>query len=149
MNQPASGKDFLFVVSRFNDFITKQLLEGATQHLEGQGYTPRQWDVAWVPGCFELPVTAARAAAKGYKAIIALGCVIRGDTPHFDYVCEQTAAGLMRVSLDAKVPCIFGVLTTDTAEQALSRCGLKGGHKGVEAARAALDTLKSFERLDL
>ena len=102
-----------------------------------------------MPGAFELPIAAARAAkSRGYAAVLCLGAVIRGETPHFDYVCDQAASGVMKTSLDTGIPVIFGVLTTDTAEQALARCGIKGGNKGKECAAAALATVKTLQQID-
>ena len=139
---------YLVVAGRFNDLITKALLEGARERFTDAGITPAQVDVLWVPGSFEIPVVAARGAKSGvYAAIVCLGAVIRGDTPHFDYVAGQAAAGLMQVSVETGVPVIFGILTTDTIEQALSRCGIKGGNKGRDAADAALAMSKAVTQL--
>ncbi|MEN9836281.1 MAG: hypothetical protein RL011_2474 [Pseudomonadota bacterium] len=139
---------FLLIVSRFNDTITKSLLSGAQDTLHEAGVDQGQVDVLWVPGAFELATVAAQAArSKTYGAIICLGAVIRGDTPHFDLVAGQAAAGLQRVGIDTGVPVIFGVLTTDTVEQALTRSGIKGGNKGVDAAHSALSMVKTMGRL--
>lgn len=136
----------LILVSRFNELITKALLTGAEDALAEAGAT--EHDTLWVPGCFELPMLAAQAARSGaYASVICLGAVIRGETPHFDYVAGETAAGLMRVGIETGVPVIFGVLTTDTADQALARCGIKGGNKGREAAATALAMIKTKGRL--
>ena len=139
---------YLVVAGRFNDLITKALLEGARERFADAGLTAAQVDVLWVPGSFEIPVVAARGAKSGvYLAIVCLGAVIRGDTPHFDYVAGQAASGLMQVSIETGVPVIFGILTTDTIEQALSRCGIKGGNKGRDAADAALAMTKAVTQL--
>jgi 6,7-dimethyl-8-ribityllumazine synthase len=139
---------FLLIVSRFNDTITKSLLSGAQDTLHEAGVDQGQVDVLWVPGAFELATVAAQAArSKTYGAIICLGAVIRGDTPHFDLVAGQAAAGLQRVGIDTGVPVIFGVLTTDTVEQALTRSGINGGNKGVDAAHSALSMVKTMGRL--
>ncbi len=140
---------FLIVAARFNDFITKALLSGAQDAFAEAGHGERDVDVLWVPGCFELPMVAAKAASsRRYAAIVTLGAVIRGETPHFDYVAGEAARGIMDVGRETGVPVIFGVLTTDTVEQALSRCGIKSGNKGADAARAALSMAKTMARLE-
>jgi 6,7-dimethyl-8-ribityllumazine synthase len=140
---------YLIVVSRFNDLVSKALLAGAQEAFTESGVAAGDVDVLWVPGCFELPTVAAQAArTRTYKAVVCLGAVIRGETPHFDYVAGEAARGLMQVGLDTGVPAIFGVLTTDTIEQALSRCGIKGGNKGADAAKAALAMTKTMSRLE-
>ena len=142
------GQRFLVIASRFNDLISKALLSGATETFSEAGIGAGQLDTLWVPGCFELATVAAKAArSKTYTAIVCLGAVIRGDTPHFDYVCAQTAAGLQQVGVATGVPVIFGVLTTDTTEQALNRSGIKGGNKGKDAAYAALSMAKTMQQL--
>ena len=129
------------VVARFNDHVTALLLEGALETLRAHGIPESDAPVFWVPGAFELPVVAKRLAESGeFDAVVCLGAVIRGDTPHFDYVAGESAAGLARVALDTGVPVIFGVLTTNSLEQALDRCGGSEGHKGAEAASTALET---------
>ncbi len=139
---------YLIVASRFNDLISKALLSGATEVFSEAGIGASQLDTLWVPGCFELATVAAQAARSNtYTAIVCLGAVIRGDTPHFDYVCAQTAAGLQQVAVATGTPVIFGVLTTDTIEQALSRSGIKGGNKGKDAAHAALSMAKTMQQL--
>jgi 6,7-dimethyl-8-ribityllumazine synthase len=139
---------FLIVASRFNDLITKHLLQGAQEAFHEGGVGDKQIDLLWVPGCFELPTVAAKAArSQTYAAIVCLGAVIKGETPHFHYVSAETAAGVQRVGIETGVPVIFGVLTTDTADQALARCGIKGGNKGAEAAHAALAMAKTMGRL--
>lgn len=128
------------VAARFNEFITGKLLEGARDALVRHGADPDDIDVAWVPGAYEIPITARRLAATGhYDAVICLGCVIRGATPHFDYVAAEAAKGVAQVALASDVPVIFGVLTTDTIEQAIERAGTKAGNKGADAAVAALE----------
>ena len=136
----AQGLRFGIAVSRFNDFITEKLLEGALAGLRRHGADESAIDVAWVPGSFELPVVCDRLAASGaYDALIALGAVIRGSTAHFDYVAGEAAKGIGAVSLKHGVPVIFGVLTTETIEQAIERAGTKLGNKGYEAAVAAIE----------
>lgn len=128
------------VVSRFNDFITKRLLDGALDALERHGVKTDAVDTVWVPGAVEIPVAAQALARSGrYNAVITLGAVIRGATTHYDYVCSMVASGVNQVALDTSVPVIFGVLTTDTIEQAIERAGSKAGNKGAEAAVAAIE----------
>lgn len=128
------------IVGRFNDLITSRLLEGAIGTLQQYGVREENIEVAWVPGAFEIPLIAKKMAKnEKYDAIITLGAVIRGDTPHFDYVCNEAAKGISAVSLETEKPVIFGILTTDTTEQALERSGIKGGNKGADAAVAAVE----------
>lgn len=128
------------VASRFNDTITQRLVDGASDGLRRHGVDAESVDVAWAPGAFELPLVAGRLAASGiYDAVITLGAVIRGATGHYDFVAGQCASGIQRVSLDTGVPVIFGVLTTDTIEQAVERSGTKAGNKGFEAAVTAIE----------
>ena len=135
-----TGLRFGIVVSRFNEFITTRLLAGATDALRRHGVAEADIDVAWVPGSFEIPLVAQRMAASGrYDAVICLGAVIRGATAHFDYVAGGAATGVARAALDTGVPVIFGILTTDTIEQAMERAGTKAGNKGAEAAMAAIE----------
>jgi 6,7-dimethyl-8-ribityllumazine synthase len=136
----AAGLRFGIAVSRFNSFITERLLSAATDALERAGADGNAVDVVRVPGSFELPLTAKKlAATEKYDALIAIGCVIRGDTSHYDYVCSETARGLQLAQMDTGVPVIFCVLTCDTVEQAIDRAGLKGGNKGFEAGLAAIE----------
>ncbi|MCY7849372.1 6,7-dimethyl-8-ribityllumazine synthase [Bacillus haynesii] len=129
------------VVSRFNDFITSKLLSGAEDTLLRHGVKADDIDVAWVPGAFEIPLIAKKMAeTKKYDAVITLGTVIRGATSHYDYVCNEAAKGIAASSMSTGVPVIFGVLTTDTIEQAVERAGTKAGNKGAEAAAAAIET---------
>lgn len=128
------------VVGRFNEFISSKLLGGALDALKRHGATDADIEVAWVPGAFEIPLIAKKMAqSKKYDAVITLGAVIRGSTPHFDYVCNEAAKGVAHIALDTGVPTIFGVLTTDTIEQAIERAGTKAGNKGWEAATAAIE----------
>jgi 6,7-dimethyl-8-ribityllumazine synthase len=136
----AAGSRFGIVVSRFNSFITERLLQGALDALERSGAKSNDVDVAHVPGSFELPLTAKRLAETGrYDAIIAIGCILRGETAHYDYVCSETARGLQLAQMDTGVPVMFCVLTCDTLEQAIDRAGLKGGNKGFEAGLGAIE----------
>lgn len=143
------GLRFGVVVSRFNEFITNKLLGGAIDALVRHGVSEQDVDVAWCPGAFEIPLVAKRLAKSGrYDAVLCLGAVIRGSTPHFDYVAAEVSKGVAHVSLDTDVPCIFGVLTTDTIEQAIERAGTKAGNKGFDAAVTGIEManlLRSIE----
>ncbi len=135
-----AGQRFALVVSRFNHFITRSLLEGAQDTLHRHGVAPEDVDVVWVPGAFEIPPVARQLAHSGrYHAVVCLGAVVRGATPHFDYVAGEAAKGIAAAALEAEVPVVFGVLTTDTLEQAVERAGTKAGNKGSEAALAGLE----------
>ena len=136
----AKGKKYGIVVARFNEFISSKLLAGAEDCLKRHEVDLKSVDVAWVPGSFEIPVVAKKMAiSKKYDAIICLGAVIRGNTPHFDYVCAEVSKGVAKVSLDTDVPAIFGVVTTETIEQAIERAGTKAGNKGWDAALTAIE----------
>ena len=134
------GMKFALVVGRFNEMISTRLYEGALDCLRRHDVLEADIDTAWVPGAFEMPLVAARLAADGrYDAVICLGAVIRGGTPHFEYIAAEAAKGIAKVTLDTGVPVVFGVLTTDTVEQAVERAGTKGGNKGWAAASTALE----------
>ncbi|MFW5920000.1 MAG: 6,7-dimethyl-8-ribityllumazine synthase [Halanaeroarchaeum sp.] len=136
----ASDRTFGIVVSRFNDLITGKLLDGALDTLRRHGAEEGHIDVARVPGSFEIPLMAQRMAESGrYDAVIALGAVIRGETPHFEYVSSEATKGIAKATLDTDVPIAFGILTTDTTEQAIDRAGVKQGNKGSEAAESAIE----------
>jgi len=135
----ATGLKFAIIVSRFNEIVSKGLLEGAIDCLKRHGAAEETIDVVWAPGAFEIPVIAKKLAAKKYNAVICLGAVIRGGTPHFEYVAGEAAKGVAKVSLDSGVPVIFGILTTDNLEQALERAGAKPGNKGFAAAMSAIE----------
>ena len=136
----AADLRFAVVVSRFNSFITERLLQGTVDALERSGAANANVDVVHVPGAFELPLTAKKAAQSGrYDAVIAIGCVLRGETAHYDYVCSETARGLQLAQMDTGIPVMFCVLTCDTLEQAIDRAGLKGGNKGFEAGLGAVE----------
>ncbi|MFZ3170633.1 MAG: 6,7-dimethyl-8-ribityllumazine synthase [Carboxydocellales bacterium] len=143
------GQRVGIVVGRFNEFITGKLLGGALDSLKRHDVADKDVEVAWVPGAFEIPIVAQKMAKSGkYDAVICLGAVIRGSTPHFDYVCSEVSKGVAKVSLDTGIPTIFGVLTTDSIEQAIERAGSKAGNKGWEAAATAIEMinlLKSWE----
>jgi 6,7-dimethyl-8-ribityllumazine synthase len=136
----ANGLRFGIVVSRFNSFITERLLAGAVDALERAGAASKDVDVVHVPGAFELPLAAKKMASMGkYDALVAVGCVIRGETTHYDYVCSETSRGLQLAQMDTGIPIMFCVLTCDTLEQTIERAGLKGGNKGFEAGLAAIE----------
>lgn len=147
-NLISSGKRYGIAVSRFNEFISAKLLAGAIDALQRHGVQESEITVAWVPGAFELPIVVKRMAESGnYDAVIAVGAVIRGSTPHFDYVAAEVSKGVAHVSLGSGVPVLFGVLTTDTIEQAIERAGTKAGNKGVDAAVAAIEMVNLLEQL--
>lgn len=144
----AKGLSFGIIVGRFNSFIGERLLEGALDALVRHGADDSRIDVMRVPGAFEIPLAAQKMAAQGkYDAVICLGAVIRGSTPHFDYVSSEVSKGVASVSLESGVPVIFGVLTTDTIEQAVERAGTKAGNKGFDAAVTAIETVNVFKEL--
>ncbi len=144
-NLNASGKRFAIIVSRFNDFISEKLLSGSIDALIRSGAADGDITVIKVPGAFEIPLVAKRIAGKNqHDAVICLGAVIRGATPHFDYVSAEVSKGIASASMDTGVPIIFGVLTTDTIEQAIERAGTKAGNKGWDAAIAAIEMANLF-----
>lgn len=145
-----TGGDYAIVVSRFNDFINKSLLEGAVDTLRRHGINvDERVTIVWVPGAYEMPLAAKKLCASGrYAAVVALGSVIRGSTPHFDYVAGAAASGLSQCMMESGVPVSFGVLTTDTIEQAIERAGTKMGNKGGEAALAAIEMVGLVRALD-
>lgn len=144
----SKGKKYGIVVARFNEFISSKLLGGALDALERHGVGEDEVTVAWTPGSFEIPVVAKKMAESGtYDALIALGAVIRGNTPHFDYVANEVSKGVAHVALATGVPILFGVLTTDTIEQAIERAGTKAGNKGFDAACAAIEMVNLMEQL--
>ncbi len=147
-NYAGEGKRIGIVVSRFNEFITSKLLGGALDALKRHGVNEADITVAWAPGSFETPLVAKRMAGSGkYHAVLALGCVIRGATPHFDYVAAEAAKGIGHAMLDTGVPVMFGILTTDSIEQAIERAGTKAGNKGADAAMGALEMANLMEQL--
>lgn len=136
------------VVARFNDLVTKSLLNGALEAFERFGIPQNHITIAWVPGSFEIPLIAKQLAQTGQvDAIICLGAVIRGATPHFEYVANQAASGIANVSLETQIPVIFGILTTDTIEQAIERAGTKAGNKGFDAAQTALEMVDLLQQI--
>jgi 6,7-dimethyl-8-ribityllumazine synthase len=147
-NLDAHGRKFALVVSRFNELISRKLLEGAVDCLLRHGAVQEDLTIVWVPGSFEIPATAARlAGGKKYQAVICLGAVIRGGTPHFDYIAAEVAKGVAQVGMQNLLPVSFGVLTTDTLEQALERAGTKAGNKGWDAALSAIEMTDLWEKL--
>ncbi|HEX3019525.1 MAG TPA: 6,7-dimethyl-8-ribityllumazine synthase [Chitinispirillaceae bacterium] len=143
-----SGKKFALVVSRFNELITRKLLEGAMDCLIRHNADHQDITVVWVPGAFEIALAAQRlATSKNYDAVICLGAVIRGSTPHFDYVAAEVSKGVAQIGLSERLPVIFGVLTTDTIEQAVERAGTKAGNKGWDAALSAIEMADLFSKL--
>ncbi|MBE3573209.1 MAG: 6,7-dimethyl-8-ribityllumazine synthase [Moorella humiferrea] len=143
----AQGLKFGIVVSRFNEFITTKLLDGALDALLRHGADPAAIDVAWVPGAFEIPLAAQKMAARGYDAVICLGAVIRGATPHFEYVAAEVTKGVAQVGLNSGIPVIYGLITADTIEQAVERAGTKAGNKGFDAAMAAMEMANLFKTM--
>ena len=142
------GLRFGIVVSRFNSFITERLLQGAVDALERGGAASKDVDVIHVPGAFELPLAAKKLAVSGrYDALIAIGCILRGETAHYDYVCSETSRGLQLAQMDTGIPLMFCVLTCDTLEQAIDRAGLKGGNKGFEAGLGAIEMAQLSRKL--
>jgi 6,7-dimethyl-8-ribityllumazine synthase len=147
-NLSAEGRSFGIVASRFNDFVVKALLEGAIEAVRRHGGDAEAVDVAWVPGSYEIPVVAKELALSGrYDAVICLGAVIRGATAHFDYVAGGAAGGISNVALESGIPVIFGVITTESIEQAIERAGTKMGNKGFEAAVSAMEMADLMAKL--
>ncbi|PIQ88833.1 MAG: 6,7-dimethyl-8-ribityllumazine synthase [Candidatus Omnitrophica bacterium CG11_big_fil_rev_8_21_14_0_20_42_13] len=142
----AKDKKFAIVISRFNDFITKELLSGCLDTLLRHGAKESGIEVVWVPGCFEIPVAAAKLTkSKGFDALICLGAVIRGATPHFEYIASEATKGIASVSLNSGLPVTFGIITADTIEQAIERAGTKDGNKGAQAALNAIEMANVME----
>ncbi|MCG2711006.1 MAG: 6,7-dimethyl-8-ribityllumazine synthase [Candidatus Omnitrophica bacterium] len=142
----AQGRKFGILVSRFNDFITKRLAEGAISELKRHQADEKKIDIIWVPGAFEMPCLAQKMAkSKKYDALICLAAIIRGETPHFDFVASETAKGIANISMSTGIPVIFGVITADSLEQAIDRAGTKSGNKGEDAARVAIEMVNLIE----
>ena len=145
------GKDLKIGIinSRFNEFITSKLLSGAEDCLLRHDVSPENIEIVWVPGAFEIPLVAQKMGKSGkYDAIICLGCVIRGATSHYDYVCSEVSKGIAKVSLDSELPVIFGIVTTENIEQAIERAGTKAGNKGYDCAMNALEMANLFKSLN-
>jgi 6,7-dimethyl-8-ribityllumazine synthase len=144
----AKGLKFALVVSRFNDFITGKLLEGALDALRRHGASPDDQDVYWVPGAFEIPLAAKRVAETGrYDAVVCLGAVMRGDTPHYQYIAAEATKGIAQVMLQTGVPIGYGVITPDTLEQAIERAGTKAGNKGAQATLSAVEMVNLLKQV--
>jgi len=147
-NLIAKGKKFAIIASRFNDFVTKELISGCLDTLIRHGASDEDLAVTWVPGAFEVPTVAQRMAkSKAYDALICLGAIIRGSTPHFEYIASEAAKGIARVSQDTGLPVIFGIITADTIEQAIERAGAKEGNKGRDAALNAIEMVNLLAQL--
>ena len=148
-NYKGDGMKIAIVASRFNEFITSKLIGGAEDCLLRHGVNGDDIALAWVPGAFEIPIAAKKLAKSGnYDAVIALGAVIRGATSHYDYVCAEVSKGIAQVSMETGVPVLFGVVTTDTIEQAIERAGTKAGNKGTDCAMGALDMVNMLRAAD-
>ena len=144
----AQGRKFGLVISRFNDFLTRPLLQGAVDCLVRHGAAEEDLAVAWVPGAFELPIVAKKMAESGkYDAVICLGAVIRGSTTHYDYVCNESSKGIAQVGMQTGVPTIFSVVTTENIEQAIERAGTKAGNKGADGAMSAMEMVNLLKKL--
>ncbi len=141
------GAKFFIVASRFNEFITNWLIEGCIDELKRLGVKEENISLAWVPGAFEMPLVAKLAVEKGYSAVICLAAIIRGETPHFDFVANEVAKGIANVSLETKTPVIYGVITADAVEQAIDRAGTKAGNRGRDAARSAVEMVNLLKQL--
>ncbi len=147
-NLNAAGKKFCLVVSRFNDFITEKLVDGAVDTLVRHGVQDHDIEVVKVPGSFEIPAVARRVVKKKkLDAVICLGCVIRGNTPHFDYIAAEVSKGVASLGMESEIPVLFGVLTTDSIEQAIERAGTKAGNKGADAALAAIELVDLYGKI--
>ena len=145
-----NGERFCIILSRFNDFIGSKLLEGAIDTFKRLNVKEENIDVIWVPGAFEIPLSAKFAAeTKKYAAIVTLGAIIRGSTSHYDYVCAELSKGIASVSMSSGVPVLFGVLTTDTIEQAVERAGTKAGNKGAQCAQSAIEMANLIKKINL
>lgn len=147
-NLSAKGKSFAIVVSRWNQFIVSKLVDGAIDALKRHSADDERIHLAYCPGAFEVPLVVKKLAQTNkYDAVIALGAIIRGSTPHFDYIAAEATKGIANVSLDTGIPCILGILTTDTIEQAIERSGSKAGNKGFEAAMSAIEMVSLFDNM--
>ena len=145
----AGGKQIAIIGSRFNDFFTRELMDGALDCLHRHGVTDEQIDTAWVPGGFEIPMAAKRLVGTGrYAAVICVGCIIQGDTPHFHYVSSEVTKGIAQVALESEIPVIFGIVTAETLDQAIERSGTKAGYKGFDAALTALEMIDLWVDID-
>ncbi|MEA3489679.1 MAG: 6,7-dimethyl-8-ribityllumazine synthase [Candidatus Omnitrophota bacterium] len=147
-NMISKGKKFGIVVSRFNEFVSSNLLDGAIDTLLKHGVKEDEISVVWVPGSFEVPMLAKRMADSGeYDAVICLGAIIRGETPHFDFIAGEATKGVAKVGMESDIPCVFGIITADNLEQALDRAGTKSGNKGRDAAMSAIEMSNLYSSL--
>jgi len=146
-NFSGKGKKIAIVISRFNEFISSQLLTGCLDTLKKSDVADEDISVVWTPGAFEIPQVLSKLELKGFDAVIALGAVIRGETPHFDYVASEAAKGVARLSQDKKVPVVFGIITADSLDQAVERSGTKQGNKGRDAALSALEMANIYSQI--
>lgn len=144
-----TGQKHAIVVSRFNELLTTRLLAGALDCLKRHGVADADIAVSWVPGSFEVPYAAQKlAAAKKFDSVICLGALVRGDTPHFEYIAAETTKGIAQISLDTRVPVVYGIITADTLDQALERAGAKAGNKGWQAALSAIELVDLYRQID-
>jgi len=143
----AKGLKIAIVVSRFNSFLSQKLLDGAIDCLKRHEADENNIDVFWVPGSFEIPLMVKKLSSKNYDGIVALGVLIKGDTPHFDYIATETTKGIAQVSLDLQIPVSFGVVTAENLEQAIERCGTKQGNKGFDAALSVIEMVNLFKEI--
>jgi len=143
----ARGLKIAIVVSRFNSFLSQKLLDGAIDCLKRHEADDKNIDIFWVPGSFEIPITVKKVSSLGYDGIIALGVLIKGDTPHFDYIAAETTKGISQVSIETQIPVSFGVVTADNLEQAIERCGTKQGNKGFDAALSVIEMINLFREI--
>lgn len=144
----AKGLKIAIVVSRFNSFLSQKLLDGAIDCLKRHEADENNIDVFWVPGSFEIPLMVKKLSSKNYDGIVALGVIIKGDTPHFDYIATETTKGIAQVSLDLQIPVSFGVVTAENLEQAIERCGTKQGNKGFDAALSVIEMANLFKEIN-
>ncbi|NOY88963.1 MAG: 6,7-dimethyl-8-ribityllumazine synthase [FCB group bacterium] len=147
-NLDAAGKSFALIVSRFNHFLTDKLLDGAIDCLKRHGAEEKNITVVYVPGAFEIPYAASKIVNKDFNAVVCLGTVIRGDTPHFNYIANEASKGIAKLALDSGKPVIYGLVTADTLEQAIERSGTKAGNKGWDAAAAAIEMVNLYDSIE-
>lgn len=148
-NLDGTGQKHAIVVSRFNELLTSRLLEGALDCLDRHGVAEKDISITWVPGAFEIPYAAQKLAlTKNCDAVICLGALIRGDTPHFDYIASEASKGIAKIALDSNLPVIFGIVTADTLDQAIERAGTKAGNKGWDAALSAIEMIDLYKKID-
>lgn len=146
-NLSGKGKKIAVIVARFNEFVSKELLSGCLDTLEKTGVSEKDIVVVWAPGSFEIPQVLAKLDTKNFDAVIALGALLRGDTPHFDYIAAEVSKGIASLALSKKIPVIFGIITADTIEQAIERSGTKHGNKGRDAALSALEMANIYSQI--